>query len=177
MRYVIALGSNMGDRVQNLRSAVGAFDTSIEISPVYETEPQGGPAGQSLYLNMAVAIDSEWMPLDMLSWCQQLEERAGRVRTVQNGPRTLDVDIVSAARIEMVSDRLTLPHPRAAERQFVLRPVSDVDLHVAQWIRLRAGYPPYVDESSPPRQIGALGESKGVFDFLDESQPLTNRKD
>lgn len=177
MRYVIALGSNMGDRVQSLRTAVGAFDASVESSLVYETEPQGGPVGQSLYLNMAVAFYSEWTPLDMLGWCQQLEERAGRVRTVQNGPRTLDVDIVSADRIEMVSDRLTLPHPRAAERQFVLRPVSDVDVHIAQWIRLRAGYPPFVDGSTPPRQIGTLGESKGVLDSRDDPEPMTNRRD
>jgi 2-amino-4-hydroxy-6-hydroxymethyldihydropteridine diphosphokinase len=177
VKYIVALGSNMGDRAQLLREAVDAFGDAVRSSLVYETDPQGGPTGQSRYLNMAIAFDSETEPLSMLARCQQLEERFGRVRTVRNGPRTLDIDIVSVDRMETTSDRLTLPHPRAAERLFVICPVGDVDPDTAHWIRHRAGLPRFIDELSPPRPLGALSGCTGGSDLPDVREPLSNRND
>jgi 2-amino-4-hydroxy-6-hydroxymethyldihydropteridine diphosphokinase len=117
---VIALGSNVGDRMVNLALAVTILEP-FAISPVYETAPVGGPA-QDDFLNAIVLAD-----LDAArAWerAQVAEQRARRDRTVRWGPRTLDVDIIWA---EGQAAGLLLPHPRAAERAFVLAPWADVD--------------------------------------------------
>ncbi|MDT7545050.1 MAG: 2-amino-4-hydroxy-6-hydroxymethyldihydropteridine diphosphokinase [Actinomycetota bacterium] len=117
---VIALGSNIGDRMVNLALAVTVLEP-FAISPVYETAPVGGPE-QDDFLNAIVLAD-----LDAArAWerAQVAEQRARRDRTVRWGPRTLDVDIIWA---EGQAAGLLLPHPRAVERAFVLAPWADVD--------------------------------------------------
>jgi 2-amino-4-hydroxy-6-hydroxymethyldihydropteridine diphosphokinase len=117
---VIALGSNIGDRMVNLALAVTILEP-FAVSPVYETAPVGGPA-QDDFLNAIVLAD-----LDAArAWerAQVAEQRARRDRSVRWGPRTLDVDIIWA---EGQAAGLLLPHPRAAERAFVLAPWADVD--------------------------------------------------
>ena len=123
---VLSLGSNLGDRLAHLTGAADAL-APYAVSPVYETPPWG-PVAQADYLNLVLLVrgDRDWLAL-----ARECEQAAGRVRDVRWGPRTLDVDVVTVRRDgrEVVSDdpALTLPHPRAHERAFVLVPWLDVD--------------------------------------------------
>ena len=130
-RVVLAVGSNLGDRLGTLQGCVQAIgglpDTDVlAISPVYETAPVGGPV-QPDYLNAVLIAATGLRPLDLLAATQRIEAESGRVRAERFGPRTLDIDIISFA--EEVSDDpvLTLPHPRAHKRAFVLAPWHDID--------------------------------------------------
>ncbi|GAA4904824.1 2-amino-4-hydroxy-6-hydroxymethyldihydropteridine diphosphokinase [Streptomonospora salina] len=130
-RAVLALGSNVGDRPAALQGAVdGLFDSPelvpVSLSPVYETAPVGGP-DQGAFLNAVVTADTRMPPEVLLERAQSVEEALGRVRDVRWGPRTLDVDIIAVGGEQSDDARLTLPHPRAHERAFVLRPWADVD--------------------------------------------------
>jgi 2-amino-4-hydroxy-6-hydroxymethyldihydropteridine diphosphokinase len=134
-RAVLGLGSNLGDRVGHLRGAVaGLGDTMLVVSGVYETAPWGDP-DQPAYLNAVVlAADPAAEPRDWLARAQALEQAAGRVRDPARplGPRTLDVDVIAVwtdAGQPVRSDEpdLTLPHPRAHLRAFVLRPWIDIE--------------------------------------------------
>ena len=130
-RVVLAVGSNLGDRLGTLQGcvqAIGALgDTDVlAISPVYETAPVGGPA-QSDYLNAVVIASTGLCPLDLLTAIQGIEAAFGRVRAERFGPRTLDIDIISYAEEVSGDPVLTLPHPRAHERAFVLAPWHDID--------------------------------------------------
>ncbi|MEO6885571.1 MAG: 2-amino-4-hydroxy-6-hydroxymethyldihydropteridine diphosphokinase [Jatrophihabitantaceae bacterium] len=126
-RAVLSIGSNEGDRLRTLQSAVDAFRPWLTgVSPVVETPPWG-PVPQGDYLNAILLVDDPSAePSDWLIRAHAAEQAAGRVRTVRWGPRTLDVDIVMVldAQGEVCSAdaELTLPHPRAAERAFVLVP-------------------------------------------------------
>jgi 2-amino-4-hydroxy-6-hydroxymethyldihydropteridine diphosphokinase len=132
-RAVLSLGANLGDRAGTLREAISALtdDGLVARSVLYETPPWG-PVEQPPYLN-AVAIVSG--PRDAAGWltrAHELEQAAGRTRDVRWGPRTLDVDVVTVTGddgVPVVSDdpALTLPHPRAHERAFVLVPWAALD--------------------------------------------------
>jgi 2-amino-4-hydroxy-6-hydroxymethyldihydropteridine diphosphokinase len=130
-RVVIALGSNLGDRLDYLQSGLdGLFDTPrlvfLAVSPVYETTPVGGPE-QPDYLN-AVTIGETTLPARaVLERCHSLEDAFGRVRGERWGPRTLDLDLIVYGDEVSDSPGLTLPHPRAYERAFVLAPWHDAD--------------------------------------------------
>ncbi len=134
---VIALGSNLGDRGETLSAAVGhlrglAGLTVTRVSPLVETDPVGGP-DQPAYLNAVVVGRSTLPPAALLAALHDIERDHGRTRDVRWGARTLDLDLIAfgrpGSRHEVVSDEpaLTLPHPRAAERAFVLVPWSAVD--------------------------------------------------
>jgi 2-amino-4-hydroxy-6-hydroxymethyldihydropteridine diphosphokinase len=126
-RYYIGLGSNVGDRLDHLVDAcreIGESVRSLETSSIYETEPVGGP-DQEAFLNAVAAINTDLEPLALLDLLQGIEARHGRERTVRWGPRTLDLDIVSWDGPPYADDRLTIPHPRAAERGFVLEPLAE----------------------------------------------------
>ncbi len=133
-RVVLAVGSNLGDRVGTLQGCVQAIgglgDTDVlAISPVYETAPVGGPA-QPDYLNAVLIISTSLPPRDLLTATQGIEAEFGRVRppgAERFGPRTLDIDVISYADEISADPVLTLPHPRAHERAFVLAPWHDVD--------------------------------------------------
>jgi 2-amino-4-hydroxy-6-hydroxymethyldihydropteridine diphosphokinase len=127
----LALGTNLGDRVAALRSAVRAlaeFDGIAvqRVSPVVETDPVGGPE-QPDYLNAVVLGSTTLEPLELLRACQQVEADHDRVREVRWGPRTLDVDVLAYGSSVVDDPVLTLPHPRARERAFVLVPWSLAD--------------------------------------------------
>ena len=122
----IALGSNLGDRVSYLRTAVRGLSRIVAESQVFETDPIGGPDEQGAYLNMVVEIETLLDPFALLRRCQRLEAEAMRQRVVHWGPRTLDVDIVLYDDVEICSDELVVPHPRFAERRFVLAPLADI---------------------------------------------------
>ena len=135
---VVALGSNLGDRVAHLRFAVSQLAELGAItaeSPVYETDPIGGPDGQGAYLNMVVLLRTHLDPYAVLRHLNHIEARAMRERVVHWGPRTLDLDVIFYDNITLDDDRLTIPHPRWAERRFVLAPLHDVapDRCPADW--------------------------------------------
>jgi len=124
----IALGANLGDRLQTLRAAVRdlAEVESIEaISSVYETDPVGY-ADQPAYLNAVVAIDTALTAEGLLDTLLSVERAHGRVRTFPNAPRTLDLDIILFGDEVRQSERLTIPHPRMQERAFVLVPLNEI---------------------------------------------------
>lgn len=130
-RTVLSLGSNMGDRLDNLQEAVDAlFDAPgldfVAMSPVYETAPLGGPE-QSDFLNIVVLADTRLTPETLLERVLSIEDAMDRVRTVRWGPRTLDIDIVLFGDVASADPALTLPHPRAHERAFVLVPWRDLE--------------------------------------------------
>jgi 2-amino-4-hydroxy-6-hydroxymethyldihydropteridine diphosphokinase len=123
---VLALGSNLGDRLANLRAGLDVLSASGEItvtsvSPVYETAPVGGP-DQPDYLNAVIVGRTELPARAILRLAQTAEQAAGRVRSVRWGPRTLDVDVIAVGDERSEDAELTLPHPRARERAFVLVP-------------------------------------------------------
>ena len=128
---VIALGSNIGDRRDILQGAVDAIAGIDGVrltgsSPVYETVPVGGPP-QPDYLNAVVLADITVSPRVLLDQLHEVEAAFDRVRVVRWGPRTLDLDIITVAGERDDDPELTLPHPRAHERAFVLAPWHDAD--------------------------------------------------
>jgi 2-amino-4-hydroxy-6-hydroxymethyldihydropteridine diphosphokinase len=128
---VFALGSNLGDRLANLQAGIDALAvapgiTATAVSAVFETSPVGGP-DQPEYLNAVLLASSDLPAAEILSRCQAAEQARGRDRHVRWGPRTLDIDIIACGEETSDDPRLTLPHPRAHERAFVLVPWHDVD--------------------------------------------------
>ncbi|MEV7995172.1 2-amino-4-hydroxy-6-hydroxymethyldihydropteridine diphosphokinase [Streptomyces sp. NPDC086077] len=132
-RAVISIGSNLGNRLETLQGAIDALEDTPgvrvkAVSPVYETEPWGvQPGSQPAYFNAVVVLKTTLPPSSLLERAHAVEEAFHRIRDEHWGPRTLDVDIVSYAEVVSDDPLLTLPHPRAHERAFVLAPWHDVD--------------------------------------------------
>lgn len=127
-RYAIGLGSNQGDRLAHLRfghEELTEIGTIVSTSPLYETEPVGGPE-QPPFLNAVVVFEAELAPSSLLSELQRIEAEAGRARTIRWGPRTLDLDIVAASGEPIAGPELEIPHPRADQRRFVLEPLAEI---------------------------------------------------
>jgi 2-amino-4-hydroxy-6-hydroxymethyldihydropteridine diphosphokinase len=133
-RAVVSLGSNLGNRLETLQGAIDALEDTPgvrvkSVSPVYETDPWGvEPGSQPSYLNAIVLIRTTLPPSSLLERANAIEEAFARTRTGERwGSRTLDVDIVAYQDVVSDDPVLTLPHPRAHERAFVLAPWHDVD--------------------------------------------------
>ena len=126
MRAFVALGSNLGDRRAHLRAAVTGLPGVVAVSPVYETDPVGGPGGQPPYLNAVVELDTDLGPRALLEMGQTLEAAAGRVRAERWGARTLDVDVLLVGDLAVDEPDLVIPHPRMRARAFVLIPLHDL---------------------------------------------------
>ncbi|KOG35412.1 2-amino-4-hydroxy-6-hydroxymethyldihydropteridine diphosphokinase [Streptomyces resistomycificus] len=132
-RAVISLGSNLGNRLETLQGAIDALEDTPgvrvkAVSPVYETEPWGvEPGSQPSYFNAVVVLKTTLPPSSLLERAHAVEEAFHRVRDERWGARTLDVDIVAYADVVTDDPHLTLPHPRAHERAFVLAPWHDVE--------------------------------------------------
>ena len=122
----IALGTNLGDRLANLRFGVLNLPGVRAMSSIYETDPVGGPDNQGAYLNMVAEVETRLDPFALLNVCRRIELGAGRVRTVRWGPRTLDLDVLLYGDTRIESDELTIPHPRMWERRFVLAPLAEI---------------------------------------------------
>jgi 2-amino-4-hydroxy-6-hydroxymethyldihydropteridine diphosphokinase len=105
---------------------VAGLPDVVKVSPVYETDPVGGPEGQGPYLNVVVELLTVVSPSDLLRVAGRLESEAGRVRTVRFGPRTLDVDILLYGDQTVSTPDLVIPHPRMWERRFVVAPLADI---------------------------------------------------
>jgi 2-amino-4-hydroxy-6-hydroxymethyldihydropteridine diphosphokinase len=125
-RAFLGLGSNMGDRWQYLRDGVSGLPDVIRVSPVYETDPVGGPPGQQPFLNVVVELSTDRTARQLLVAAQTAEEQANRVRRERWGPRTLDVDVLLVGDAVIHDHDLIIPHPRMWERAFVLVPLGDL---------------------------------------------------
>jgi 2-amino-4-hydroxy-6-hydroxymethyldihydropteridine diphosphokinase len=128
---LIGLGSNLGDRRATLDGAVSALGATpgiriVAVSSYHETEPEGGPPGQGRYLNAVARIETTLDPAALLARLQSIEDRFGRVRAVRWGERTLDLDLLLFDDRIIETAELTVPHPRLAERRFVLEPLAEV---------------------------------------------------
>lgn len=129
MKVVIALGSNLGDSRQTIESAIDSLREFIDVTAVstlIETEPVGG-VEQPNYLNGILIGESSCEPRELMQHLLDIEAAAGRERTVRWGARTLDLDFIASGSATIESEILTLPHPRAHERAFVLAPWLEID--------------------------------------------------
>jgi 2-amino-4-hydroxy-6-hydroxymethyldihydropteridine diphosphokinase len=130
----IALGSNLGDKIANLRAAAGAIaglpgTRIIARSKIYRTPPWG-KTDQDWFANAALAIETSLDPFALLDSCLAIEARLGRVRRERWGPRIIDIDVLTHGEARVASPRLTLPHPAMAERAFVLVPLREIAPHL-----------------------------------------------
>jgi 2-amino-4-hydroxy-6-hydroxymethyldihydropteridine diphosphokinase len=126
-----SLGANLGDRLGALQGAVEMLAGSgllqdLQVSAVYETDPVGGPE-QAAYLNAVLVATSSALPIVLLELAHAAEQQFGRTRETRWGPRTLDIDVLVVGETRSDDPALTLPHPRAHERSFVLVPWAEVD--------------------------------------------------
>jgi 2-amino-4-hydroxy-6-hydroxymethyldihydropteridine diphosphokinase len=125
----IALGSNLGDRAANLAQARQRMDRlAIAItreSSIYETAPRG-VLEQPRFLNQVVQATTDWMPRQLMSRLKEIEREMGRRRTIRNGPRNIDLDILLYGDATVSAPGLEIPHPRMAERRFVLEPLAEI---------------------------------------------------
>ena len=131
-RAVLALGSNLGERAETLAEAVSDLVDRqevrlVDVSPVIQTKAVGGPEAQPDFLNMVMIVMTTLGPYELLAHCQAVEAKHHRTREVRWGPRTLDVDVITYGSLAQDDPVLTLPHPRAAERAFVLFPWLLID--------------------------------------------------
>jgi 2-amino-4-hydroxy-6-hydroxymethyldihydropteridine diphosphokinase len=130
-RCLIALGSNLGDRLANLQAGLREIADAdgvdvVAVSPIYETAPVGGPDGQGPYLNAALAADVAIDAKSLLGMLHRIEEGRERSRDVYWGPRTLDLDLLVHGNLVVDTPTLQVPHPRMHERRFVMVPVCDI---------------------------------------------------
>ena len=128
---VLSLGSNLGERVDNLEKAIQSLNTLektsvVKVSKFYETEPFGTPEKQNKYINCCAMISTELSPEILIGACLGIESAMGRVRTHRFCARTIDIDILLYENIKINSINLILPHPRMLERNFVLVPLNDI---------------------------------------------------
>lgn len=125
-RAFIGLGSNLGDRLRQMRAAVAGLPDVVAVSGLYETDPVGGPPGQDAFLNAVVELATEHSARQLLEIGQAREAAAGRVRVERWGPRSLDVDVLWVEGTAVAEPDLVVPHPRLWERPFVLIPLHDL---------------------------------------------------
>lgn len=137
-RAFLGLGANLGDRRAALADAVRALPDVVAVSPVYETEPVGGP-DQGRFLNLVVELDTARSARQLLEACAQREAAADRVRDVHWGPRTLDVDVLWLDGVEVTEADLIVPHPRMWARRFVLAPLRDLAPDLVTEAQVAAG--------------------------------------
>ncbi|UOF91845.1 2-amino-4-hydroxy-6-hydroxymethyldihydropteridine diphosphokinase [Fodinisporobacter ferrooxydans] len=135
VRCYLGLGSNMGDRLLHLKTAVKLLDAvsgiqCISRSRIYETDPVGY-LEQDQFLNAVVCVRTTRKPFELLELILQIEKQMGRERLIHWGPRTIDIDILTYGNMTLLSEQLVLPHPRLHERAFVLLPFMDLD---KQWV-------------------------------------------
>jgi len=139
-RAFLALGTNLGDRVGYLRRAVETLPDLEAVSPVYETDPVGGP-DQDAFLNMVCQLETQLGARQLLALAHSLERDAERVREMHWGPRTLDVDVIWVDGETVDDEDLIVPHPRFRDRMFVMAPLVDLapDLAEPGWAQRAEG--------------------------------------
>lgn len=135
MKAYLGIGTNIGDRMKNLQDSIDCLNllplTQVtEVSDVYETDPVGYE-NQDNFLNIVVEVETELNPHNLLGAALGVEAGLGRVRTIKNGPRIIDIDLLLYEKEVIESETLILPHPRMMERNFVLKPLLDLDFNNA----------------------------------------------
>lgn len=130
MEYIISVGTNLGDRKENIKRSIDAinllpYTDVVAQSSIYETEPVGYARQENFY-NIMLKVESIFEPNEMLGACLGIESGFGRLRTVRFGPRIIDIDIIFAEDCEIESRNLIVPHPRYHERRFVLEPLLEL---------------------------------------------------
>lgn len=136
-RAVVSLGSNIGDRAAHLKRAVESLSDLpetklVKVSGIIETEPVDVPEEFSgmKFLNQAAVFETNLSPHEFSDRMHAIEDDMGRVRLVRNGPRTIDIDLIDFGGVEMDDPELTLPHPRAKVRDFVLVPLAELGIEL-----------------------------------------------
>lgn len=134
----IGIGSNLGNREKNIRSAI-EFLKKVKIKVLKEsrlisTKPVGGPK-QGKFLNAVLKVETKLSPLNLLKTLKAIEEKLGRVETIKNGPRTIDLDILLYEDRIIKTPQLTIPHPRMHKRNFVLKPLTEIAPDIARLIQ------------------------------------------
>lgn len=127
----LSLGSNQGDRKDNLTKALEHMNSISaskinKVSSCYETEPWGGVT-QDSFLNLVIEVETELDPVELLHECQKIELKLGRKRDIHWGPRTIDIDILLYGDIRFQSEELIIPHPYLEQREFVLAPLREIN--------------------------------------------------
>jgi 2-amino-4-hydroxy-6-hydroxymethyldihydropteridine pyrophosphokinase len=130
MLCYIGIGSNLGDREKYIENAIEKLnnieDVEVKkVSGIHETEPVGGPR-QGKYLNAAIEIETALKPRELLAKLQDIERQLGRKRSVKNGPRTIDLDILLYGDDKIDEPDLKIPHPGMAGREFVMKPLKEI---------------------------------------------------
>ncbi len=138
----ISVGSNLGDRKLYIETAIKKIRTLVntrvkKVSSIIETSPQGGPP-QGAYLNAVLEIETEIIPYQLLQELQRIELLLGRVRTVVNAPRTIDLDILTYGDVCMNEDALCIPHSRMLQRDFVMMPLKEIAPELVKNLRNKA---------------------------------------
>ena len=171
MRYILSLGSNLGDRRENLLRAMAALRRArvkvVDASSVYSTEPVSGPARPWFY-NQVIKVESALSPGRLLVLAKKIEREMGRRPARRNGPRKIDIDILLAGRRTFASPKLIIPHPRMAERNFVLIPLKEIApraVHPVLGVRIETLARHSADRSAvrrvgPPRSGGNPARNK-----------------
>ncbi|MGL4337336.1 MAG: 2-amino-4-hydroxy-6-hydroxymethyldihydropteridine diphosphokinase [Turicibacter sp.] len=126
----LGLGSNMGDRKKYLHDAMNLLIATphvsiMTLSSLYETKPWGY-TDQDIFMNLVVKIETDLTPIQLLDFCQSIEQELGRVRLIKWGPRVIDVDILLYENEFIQTERLTVPHPFMTERDFVMVPLAEI---------------------------------------------------
>jgi 2-amino-4-hydroxy-6-hydroxymethyldihydropteridine diphosphokinase len=126
----LGLGSNVGDSQALLKSALAELDRPdlklLRVSSLYETEPIG-MREQRWFLNLVAEFETELSPQQLLQRMQKIETSMGRRRTMENGPRTIDIDILLYGSVAMKTEELEIPHPRYRDRRFTLAPLAELN--------------------------------------------------
>lgn len=130
MEYILSVGTNLGDRKENIERCINSinllpYTDVVEQSAIYETEPVGYARQENFY-NIILKVESIFEPNEMLGACLGIEAGFGRFRTVRFGPRIIDIDIIFAENEKIESRNLIVPHPRYHERRFILEPMLDI---------------------------------------------------
>ena len=130
MEYILSVGTNLGDRKENIERCINSINllpyTDVVMqSAIYETEPVGYARQENFY-NIILKVESIFEPNEMLGACLGIEAGFGRLRTVRFGPRIIDIDIIFAENEKIESRNLIVPHPRYHERRFILEPMLDI---------------------------------------------------
>lgn len=128
----LSLGSNLGDRQDNLDKAIELLSQKMRVglvSSIYETEPMG-VGEQPFFLNLACQVFTRLAPRDLLALCMGIESRLGRAPNTHNAPRPVDIDILFYENLIINTPELTIPHPRLTERAFVLIPLAEIAPHL-----------------------------------------------
>lgn len=156
-RVFLALGGNLGNPQQAFKHACATLQEHPRInlltaSSLYRTPPVGGPAGQPDYLNAVVELATDLSPQELLDFCRQIENAAGRTRAIRWDARTLDIDMLLFEQLTLETPELSLPHPRLHERHFVLFPLVELaaDVKHPRW------------QQTMSELLAALPEAQGI---------------